>query len=202
MGFYLIFVFYYKSLNHKTMKVKMFIATILISGLMLSTGCEKIKSLLDVKFDANYTVDMNVTIPPASGSVKDALSTFSGTATIDPTSNSDVAKYMNLIKAWNVTGLTGTFKNVSKEATLQNGILSFSSDAGTATWIFSNVAIQNDGTFTLDNTSGQWTELDKILSAKKSFTVTFSGTTDKDDFSFTMEIQITSQVTANPLGSK
>jgi len=184
------------------MKVKMFIATILISGLMLSTGCEKIKSLLDVKFDANYTVDMNVTIPPASGSVKDALSTFSGTATIDPTSNSDVAKYMNLIKAWNVTGLTGTFKNVSKEATLQNGILSFSSDAGTATWIFSNVAIQNDGTFTLDNTSGQWTELDKILSAKKSFTVTFSGTTDKDDFSFTMEIQITSQVTANPLGSK
>ncbi len=184
------------------MKMKMFFATILISGLMFSTGCSKIKSLLDVKFDANYTVDMNMTVPPASGSIKTVQSSFSGSAQIDPTSNSDVSKYLNLIKSWHVNSLTGTFKNVSKEAVLQNGTLTFTADAGTATWTFSNIKIANNGTFTLDNTNGQWDELDKIFSAKKVFNVQFSGTTDIDDFSFTLSVQINSTITANPLGSK
>jgi hypothetical protein len=184
------------------MKVKMFFAAILISGLMFSTGCEKIKSLLDVKFDANYTVDMNMTVPPASGSVKNALSAFSGSTTIDPTTNSDVAKYLNLIKSWDVTSITGTFKNVSKEAVLENGTLSFSSDAGTATWTFTNVQIKNGGTFTMDDSGNQFSELSKIFSAKKVFTATVSGKTDKDDFTFTMEVKINSTITANPLGSK
>ncbi len=184
------------------MKMKMLFATILISGLMFSTGCEKIKSLLDVKFDANYTVDMNMTVPPASGSIKTVQSSFSGSAKINPTSNSDVSKYLNLIKSWHVNSLTGTFKNVTKEAVLQNGTLTFTADAGTATWTFSNVKIKNDGTFTLDNTNGQWDELDKIFSAKKEFNVQFSGTTDIDDFSFTLSMQINSTITANPLGTK
>ena len=181
--------------------MKIFFAAILLSGLMLNTGCSKIKSLLDIKFDADYTVDLNVKIP-APSSLKAVQSSFQGSATIDPTSNSDVSKYLNLIKSWKVTGLTGTFKNVSKEAVLQTGTISFSSDAGTATWNFTNVAIKNGGTFTMDNTNGQWGELDKILSAKKPFTVTFSGTTDKDDFTFTMSVKIQSTVTANPLGAK
>ncbi len=183
------------------MKMKMFFAAVLLSGLLFSTGCSKIKSLLDVKFDANYTVDLNVKIP-APSSLKAVQSSFEGSATIDPTSNSDVSKYLNLIKSWNITGLTGTFKNVTKEAVLQTGVLTFSSDAGTAKWTFTNVQIKNGGTFSLDNTSGQWTELDKILSAKKPFTVNVSGTTDKDDFSFTMSVKILSTVTANPLGAK
>ncbi len=181
--------------------MKIFFAAVLLSGLMFTTGCSKIKSLLDVKFDANYTVDLNVKIP-APGSLKTVQSSFEGSATIDPTSNSDVSKYLNLIKSWNVTGLTGTFKNVTKEAVLQTGILKISSDAGTSKWTFTNVQIKNDGTFTLDNTNGQWDELDRILSAKKPFTVDVSGTTDKDDFSFTMSIKIQSTVTANPLGAK
>ena len=183
------------------MKMKMFIAAILLSGLMFSTGCEKIKSLLDVEFDANYSVDLNIEIP-ASGSDKAVLSSFSGSATIDPTDNSDVSKYLNLIKSWHVTGITGTFNNVTKDAVLENGTITFTADAGTATWTFTNVQITNGGTFSMDNTNGQWTELDKILSAKKIFTVTVSGTTDKDDFSFTMSIEIQSTITANPLGSK
>ena len=182
--------------------MKIFFAAILVSGLLFTTGCSKIKSLLDVKFDADYTVDLNMTIPPASGSIKAVLNSFSGSATIDPAENSDVSKYLNLIKSWKVTGLTGTFKDVSKEAVFQNGTLSFSSSGDTATWTFTNVQIKNGGTFTMDNTNGQWDELDKILSSKKSFTATVSGTTDKDDFTFTMSIKIQSTVTANPLGSK
>ncbi len=183
------------------MKMKMFFATILLSGLMFSTGCEKIKSLLDEKFDANYTVDLNMTVP-ATGSIAGVQSSFEGSATIDPTSNSEVSKYLNLIKSWHVTGLTGTFKNVTKEAVLQSGTITFSSDAGTAEWTFQNVPIKNGGTFTMNNTSGQWDELDKILSAKKKFTVTVQGTTDIDNFSFTMSVEVKSTITANPLGSK
>ncbi len=184
------------------MKTKILFAAILISGLLFSTGCEKIKSLLDIKFDADYTVNLNMTVPPASVTNKAVLSSFSGTATIDPTDNSDVSKYLNLIKSWTVTGLTGTFKNVSKETVLQTGTFSFSSDPGTATWTFTNLQIKNGETFTLDNNNGQWDVLDKILSAKKPFTVTFAGTTDKDDFTFTLSIELNSSVVANPLGAK
>jgi hypothetical protein len=183
------------------MKMKMLFAAILVSGLLFTTGCDKVKSLLDVKFDANYTVDLNMNIP-ASGTIKSVQSAFQGSATVDPTSNADVAKYLDLIKSWHVTGLTGTFKNVSKEAVLQNGTLTFSSDAGKATWTFSNVAIKDGGTFSLDNTNGQWDQLDKILSAKKKFTVSVQGKTDIDGFSFTMSVKVNTEVTANPLGAK
>jgi len=184
------------------MKTKIFFGIILVSGLLFTTGCSKIKSLLDIKFDANYTVDLNVTIPPASGSIKTVLSSFSGSATIDPASNSDVSKYLKLIKSWKVTGLTGTFKNVSKEAVLTNGIITFSSSADSASWTFTNVAIKNGGTFPMDNTNGQWNELDKIFSEKKPFTVYLAGTTDKDGFSFTLSVEVKSTIVANPLGSK
>ncbi len=183
------------------MKMKMFFATMLLSGLLFSTGCEKVKSLLDVKFDADYTVNMNMDVP-ASGSINGVQSTFEGSASIDPTSNSDVSKYLNLIKSWHVTELTGTFKNVTKEAVLESGTLTFSAEAGTATWNFTNVPIKNDGSFTLDNSKGQWDELDKILSAKKKITVTVNGKTNIDNFSFTMSVKISSTITANPLGSK
>lgn len=181
--------------------MKMFFAAILVSELLFSTGCEKIKSLLDVKFDANYTVDIKVTVP-ASTSIEAVQGSFEGSATINPADNPDVSKYLNLIKSWHVTKLTGTFKNVSKEAVLQTGTISFSSNAGTATWNFTNVAIKNGGTFPMDNTNGQWTEFDKILSAKKPFTVAFSGTTDKDDFTFTLTVEVRSTITANPIDSK
>lgn len=181
--------------------MKIFFAAILVSGLLFTTGCSKIKSLLDVKFDANYPVNINITVP-ALGSIEAVQGSFSESVTIDPTSNSDVSKYLNLIKSWHVTELTGTFKNVSKVAVLKNGTISFSSTADSASWTFTNVPIQNGGTFTMDNANGQWTELDKVLSSKKPFTVTVSGTTDKDDFTFTMSVEIQSTVTANPLGSK
>ncbi len=184
------------------MKMKMLFATILLSGLMFSTGCEKVKSLLDVKFDANYTVNLNTTVPPASGTIKSIQSSFEGSATIDPTSNPDVSKYLNLIKSWTVNSITGTFNNVTKEAVLQTGVLTFSSDAGIATWTFTNVQIKNGGTVTIDNTNGQLDKLSTILSSKKPFTVNLAGTTDKDDFSFTLSLEINSTVVANPLGSK
>jgi len=191
----------YKPLNHKTMKVKMFFAAILLSGLVFSSGCSKIKSLLDKKFDANYTVDINIKVPALS-SIKAVQGTFSESTTINLTDNSDVSQYLNLIKSWNVTKLTGTFKNVSKEAVLQTGTISFSSDAGTASWTFTDLSIKNGGTFTMDNSTGQWTEFDNILSAKKPVTVTFSGTTDEDDFTFTLSVSVNSTIVANPLGSK
>ncbi len=184
------------------MKMKMLFATILLSGLMLNTGCQKVKSLLDVKFNANYTVNLNMTVPPASGSVKNALSAFSGSASIDPTSNSEVSKYLHLIKSWTVNSITGTFNNVTKEAVLQNGTLTFSNDAGTATWTFTNVQIKNGGTVTIDNKNGQLDKLSTILSSKKPFTVKLAGTTNKDGFSFTLSLEINSTVIANPLGAK
>jgi len=183
------------------MKMKIFFAAILVSGLLFTTGCSKIKSLLDKKFDANYTVNINVAVP-ASTSIKAVQGSFEESATINLDDNSDVSQYLNLIKSWNVTELTGTFQNVSKEAVLQTGTISFSSEAGTASWTYTNLPITNGGAFTMSNTAGQWTVFDQILSAKKPITVTFSGTTDKDDFTFTLSVSVNSTIVANPLGSK
>ena len=183
------------------MRVKMFFAVILVSGLMLNTGCQKVKSLLDVKFNANYAVDLNISVP-STGSVKELKTNYSGSVDINPTANSEVSKYLHLIKAWHVEEITGTFKNVSKVVTLKSATLSITSDAGNTSWSFSNIQIKNGGSIILDNNNHQLDTLDKILIAKKPFKVSFSVDAGQGGFSFTLGVAIKTQITANPLASK
>ncbi len=174
------------------MRMKLFFAAILISGLLFSTGCQKIKSLADVNISADYTIDLNLTVLQKA---------FKGSTTIDPSTNSQVSKYLKLIKHWKVDNINGSFKNVSKPAILKTGTITFSSNAGTATWTVTNLKIINGGVFSLDNAQGQWDKVAQILSTKKPFTISIKGTTDTDGFTFTMSLKIETTFTANPFGT-
>ena len=187
-------------LNRFVMKLKLILASVMLIGLTFS-GCEKIKSLLDVHFNTHYTVDMNLSVP-VPGSVGNVASTFQGSATINPKDNAEVAKYGKLIKGFDISSATGTFKNVSKAMTLVSAELSITSGNQTASWQFSNLSITNGTHITFDNSNGQWDKVNAILGSLEPFTVTLSGETDKDGVSFTMTLAIDATVTANPLSSK
>ncbi len=176
------------------MKIKIALLAILI-GAIGFTGCEKVKDIADVKFNANYTTDLNINVTPG----RDINGTFSESATINPTSDEQVEQYLDLIKSWEVTGLTGEFLNTSQDFTLVNTEFTISSEDKSAVWQFSDIAVTDGTALTLDNANGQWDTVNQILAEKQTFTVTFSGETDTDEVSFTMRITIQTEVTANPL---
>ncbi len=176
------------------MKIKLTILALLVIAFGF-TGCEKLKDAADVTFDANYTTDLNINVAPG----RDINGTFSESATIDPTVNSDVQTYLNLIKSWEITGLTGEAMNVNNDFNLVTATFSVASADKSASWSFENLPVTEGTTLTLDNNDGQWDTINQILAEKQSFTVTFSGQTDTDDISFTLRVTIQSQVTANPL---
>jgi hypothetical protein len=182
------------------MKIKFILAGVLLVGLTFS-GCQKIKSLLDVHFDTQFSVDMNVNVPAASSLTK-VNSTFNESATIDPNDDADVAKYGNLIKSFDISSASAVFSNVSKNVTLVSADLTITSGSQTATWHYENVQITNGTTFALDNDSGQWATVNAILGSLNPFTVSISGETDVDDVTYVVTVNVAATVTANPLGAK
>ncbi len=177
---------------------KTFILLFLI-GVTFSS-CEKIKSLADVKFDSELSGDINVTVP-AEGlkSASVAGVGFSGDATINPRSDSEIDKYFDKLKSFDVTGAQGTFKNVSKAVKIMSGTISVKSGSTTASWPIADYEVANGKSITLDNANGQWDKVNKILDSKNTFTVSIEGEASEGGVSFTLTILIKVKVTANPL---
>ncbi|MCF6169412.1 MAG: hypothetical protein L3J66_00355 [Bacteroidales bacterium] len=162
-------------------------------------GCNKIKSLADVSFDADFDVELDVVVPPGSHS-PEMSATFASTTTIDPLSDSTVEKYIAKIKRWEITGMSGKIVRVSKAGTsIQNAEMQVYTDNFNAAWNLPDIPLVQGRTFPLDNGGGQWFAVENILGEKKVFTVAAEGATDDDDFSFTIRIYVKCKVTANPL---
>lgn len=176
------------------MKLKATFTTLLVAAIVF-TGCNKVKNAADVHFDANYSTDINVTVSPN----RDINGSFNESATIDPSSNADVNTYLNLIKSWEIVGVSGEITSVSQDFTLLSATVSVSSADQNASWEFSNLAVTTGSSLTLDNSGGQWDTINKILAEKQAFTVSFSGQTDQDNVQFTLHVTLQSKVVANPL---
>ncbi len=130
------------------MKLKLIFASVIFIGMTFS-GCEKIKSLLDVHFDTHFTQNIQVT---SNSSTKSTASTFSGSATINPNDDADVAKYGSLIKSFDISKASGTFTSVSEDMTLTNVDLSITSGSQSATWHFDSLPITTGTVISLPNT--------------------------------------------------
>jgi hypothetical protein len=166
----------------------------LITGILFS-GC---KDALDVTFMADYTSDLPIVVSPST--LKSTNGTFSSVTTIDPLSNRDMADYANNIQSIEILEVTGTILSVDNNAVLQTGTLSLiSAGLPTASWTETNQPVQAGTVYTLGNDDGQLEKLSNILNSKNVFTVEFSGTTDLDDVTFTMQVFIRAKVVANPL---
>jgi len=63
---------------------------LMLIGVVFS-GCKESSSLLDVTFEADYQSDMDVVVSPSTLKIG-VNGVFSSSTTIDPLSNSDLAK--------------------------------------------------------------------------------------------------------------
>ncbi|MBN2638348.1 MAG: hypothetical protein JXR65_04605 [Bacteroidales bacterium] len=184
------------------MKVKFLLVSLLVVTGMAFSGCDKIKSLADVKFNADIPANFDVNLNPIGGieSGKSASISFDQSLTVDPTSNADIEKYLNNIKDWQINEITGTYSNVDAPITLDTLKLQVYSDTKNATWLFTNVTIDNAGSLTLNNTNGQWATVNSILDDKTSFTARISGSTTSTTggTQFSLDVVIKTTITANP----
>ena len=165
------------------------------------TGCDSVESLTDVEFTTSFSGDVDVVVPAAVGlpSAKMAAVSFSGNATIDPQSDSNIKRYIDKLKSSNVQEVTGTFKKVSKPVRITTGSLSISQGSKSASWSIKDFDVVNGAQIILDSGEGQWTTINQILMSKNKFDATISGTVDNDDVSFTVTVYIKSKFVANPL---
>lgn len=175
-------------------KVLMLLAFIAVT----STGCEKAKDLLDVEFNADFKTDLNVDIPAETSRNADAI--FYTEATIDPKSNSDFEEYGSKIKEINILEVNATITAINKETVLETAEVKVTSEGmNSAIWTFTNETLNVGKTLTLDNSNGQWDNVKAMLNAQNAFTVSMGGTADQDDVQFTLQVEIKTKVTANPL---
>lgn len=173
--------------------VKFYLTTLLLVGFIFM-GCNKVKDILDITFDATYTTDININVQK-SRNVK-----FSESATVDPSSDHDVKQYWDKIKKFEVNSVTAEITSISKDdVQLITSDLTISNESKTVKWTVNNIPLVVGTTITLDNSSGQWDTLSQILGDKKLFKVTVSGETSDGDFQFTIQVTIKSKVTANLL---
>jgi hypothetical protein len=170
----------------------------LLFASLIITGCKEAEELLYVNFPADYTTEIDISIPSSDGKIS-TNGTFSESETIDPTTNSDYLKYIDNIKEVKIEEVTGEVLEISKNVLLQTGTINIKSNDHEATWQFNNVAIETGTVLTLDNNQLQWDQVSSIMLGKIPFTVSIDGQTDEDDVEFVILLSIKSDITASPL---
>ncbi len=174
-------------------------ALIFLFAIALATSsCEKIKEALDIEFDTSFKANLNAIVPPAV--LKATMGDFTASATIDPMANDVFAEYASVIKSINVQEIKGKITAISKPTLLKTATVSMTADdMASAEWEFADVQLEVGTELVMDNSGGQFTNMQSILNAKKAFTVSMNGTTEDDDLTFTLEVSVNSKVVANPL---
>jgi PBP1b-binding outer membrane lipoprotein LpoB len=167
---------------------------------IIFSGCEKIKSLADVTFEAEFSTDLPVQIQPTSLKA-DINGTFFETATIDPLSDTEFAKYAEKIKKIEIIEATAEVITINPSPILlvTANLTASATNFTSAVWSFANESLTQGKQLTLGNENSQWTNLQKILDSKEVFNVTLQGQADVDEASFTVRVKYKTKITANPL---
>jgi len=173
------------------------IAVSLLSLVLILGSCQKIKDIFTVKVDADFTVNLPVTI--SSSLLKSTMGTFLSTNTLDPLNDEDLALYKDKIKGFELTGMTGTISELSADVTLTDARLLVATASNSTEWNFTNLAITNGTVVTFDNNAGQWAKIDEILGEQKEITVTFSGNSSQTNITFNLVVKFTTVVSAKIL---
>lgn len=173
--------------------LKILLSVIVVLALSIA-GCNKVKELLDIKFDVDFKVDMSV----EAGDSGCEGGAFSVEKTIDPLADDDVKKYIDNIKGWEVTQLSLLFKQVSPDFYLSEGLVKLSHQETEVIWNLDDQQIKENTEIFLANDNGQWQKVNEIMNKKEAFKVFFSGKADPGS-DFVLQLVINSKITANPL---
>lgn len=182
------------------MKNRILLLTVLAAFFVI-TGCEKIKSVADVEFNADYSADVDVTIAPDEKSTLKATQnyTFNESETIDPNSNSDFDKYADKIKDVKVKSVTAEVVSINKEVTLTATTLEILSDNHNASWYFEEQVVNVGTSLSLQQNEAKLTAIENIIDERRPFTVSVNGESSEDDVQMTIRVTVETKITANPL---
>jgi hypothetical protein len=180
-----------------TLKV---IALLILAGSFVS--CENIKSLADVDFDT--TVQTNLNLASDGGTTKSSLVdySFSGSATLNPTNDPEVQKYIDKIKDYAVKSITLTVTSVSEPGVkiLKDSYFKIHDTGDEVTWTLdADFDVEIGNSYTLSNTTGDYATVQKILRKNSTSTVSGEGYTNIGDVTITLDTKIEATITANPL---
>lgn len=167
---------------------------------MSFSACEKIKSLADVKFDAEFQTDLNVTVTPSLNKAG-VDGVFFASATIDPLSDSEFKKYADKIKKIEIVDATAEIITINPTPVqlISAELKASSAGMADAQWNFANESLTAGKKLNLSNANNQWTNLQSILDSKAVFTVSLQGQTDVNDATFQVRVTYKTKITANPL---
>jgi len=171
------------------MKYKLFF---LIATVIGFTSCEK--SLIDVKFDAEYVSDFEVEVDDTKGK-----GSFMHLDTIDPASDEEVKKYLENIKEWNMKEYSAKFLNLTEDFSFDNVYFKIMSGELEAEWFFENITVTEAYELVLENSNGQFEVVNTIFKKAEPFMIEFSGVTDKSNLVFDTKSTIKTEVIASPL---
>ncbi|MBK9291763.1 MAG: hypothetical protein IPM52_09080 [Bacteroidetes bacterium] len=161
------------------------------------SSCEKLKSLADVEFDADYETELNVDIQPT---FKSGVGTFNQTITIDPLTNADFQKYKDKIKNISISSAEITITQLDPSPIVISGTLTASApNLPSASWSLNNETLTVNKVITLDNNNQQFDKLKDIFNTKNPFDVNVQGQASVPQGTFKCKVKFKTKVKANPL---
>jgi len=142
----------------------------------LMSSCNLVDEVNQFDFDADFSTELEVMIPPEIRDVN-----FHATAFIDPTANSDFSEHFDKIKEIHINEIMGVVAELDEDFKIIEATITIYSDTHSAQWSFFDVDVTGGIMFVLDNDEGRWEIVRKILNENKIFTVEIHGTADKGD---------------------
>ena len=168
--------------------------------ILVSLGsCDKIKELADVDFDANLETPNMTISPPLGKNIRTSGYEFLVSNKINPLGNSDIEKYLNKIKKWDINSIEVEVISVSESNTyLKAGTkLEMKSSKHSAMSTFEEDTPIFAG-YKYKVPSSVHSQVEAILNDKEEFDVDFMGGLN-NDATVIMKVKIDVTITANPL---
>lgn len=170
------------------------------------TSCEKVKGLFDVDVETTLSGDLDINIPESATKAAGYYE-FETSVVIDPTDNPDVADNADKIKEITADGIIATVTNVNVGGQSTNDLVLFKGTTFTienstngASWTLQDEwPIQEGSELKLEDVQGIYDEVTTILTTLEPFKVTCTGAASLKGISITIEVDIKTTVTGNPL---
>ena len=173
----------------------LFIAlTLLVSGAFVS--CKKVKELLEITLhDVAYDVDINV----SDLATKDGGYAFAGTATFDPSSNSELEPYLANIRRVVITEIKITVTSITPATgiSLLNATFSLKDNVNNAefTYQFTPKPLVAGAEFIIDNNAPDFSLISDIITNQHQSTVSIRGSVNNPGFVIDFNTAIKADIT-------
>ena len=168
--------------------------------LVFSLGsCDKAKELFDVDFDATLETENMTISPPLGKDLRTSGYEFLVSNKINPLGNTDIKKYLDKIKNWDINAIEVEVVSISESGTyLKAGTkLEMKSSKHSAMSIFTEDTPIHAG-YKYKVPSSEHSKVEAILNDKEEFDVTFTGGLN-NNATVIMKVMIDVTITANPL---